>query len=135
QRAGAATLPRPGHYHARGPRGPAAGIGRHDRAPRAPRLPGSAGRPARSGLRARPHVHVAVLDLWLPPAAGRHYRAAGLDLPRAGAAGRVLAAGRADLDLAAGGRADGPGARRPGQPTGPTTLPNRHDYLTGLGTA
>ena len=38
---------------------------------------------ARPGLRARPHVHVGVLDLRLDPAPRRHDRAAGVDPPGA----------------------------------------------------
>ena len=71
---GAAAVPRPGHHRARIPRRPPAGIGVHDRPPGAPRAPRPARRPARPGLRARPHVHVGVLDRRLDPAAGRDRR-------------------------------------------------------------
>ena len=57
---------------------------------------------AQSGVRARPHVHVAVLDVRLDPAARRHDRAARLDSSGAGAAGALRAAAGAHLDVAAG---------------------------------
>ena len=79
QHARAAPLPRQGHDRARIARRAAAGVGRDHRASRAARLPRSALDAARSGVRARPHVHVAVLHLRLDPAARRHGRAAGVD--------------------------------------------------------
>ena len=57
---------------------------------------------AQPGVRARPHVHVAVLHLRLDPAARRHDRAAGVDPSRRSSLlARVRAADRADLDVAA----------------------------------
>ena len=61
----------------------AAGVDRDDRAPGASRVSRPAGGAARSGVRARPHVHVAVLDVRLDPAARRHDRAARVDSPGA----------------------------------------------------
>ncbi len=101
QHARAAPLPRQGHDRARVARRPAAGVGRDHRAPRASRVPRSARRAARPGVRARPHVHVAVLDLRVDPAARRHDRAARVDSSGARAARRVRAADGAHLDLAA----------------------------------
>ena len=72
------------------------------RAPRAARLPRSARGAARPGVRARPHVHVAVLDLRLDPAARRDGRAARLDPSGARPARGLRAADRADVDVAAG---------------------------------
>ena len=46
--------------------------GRDDRAPRAPRVPRPPGGAARSGVRARPPLHVAVLDVRLDHPARRH---------------------------------------------------------------
>ena len=57
----AAPLPRQGDDRARVARRAAAGVGRDDRPPRASRLSRSARHAARPGVRARPHVHVAVL--------------------------------------------------------------------------
>ncbi len=88
----AAALPRQGDDRARVARRPAAGVGGHHRPPRAPRLPRPAGGAARPGLRARPHVHVAVLHRRLDPAAGRHRRPADVDPPGAGAAAPLRAA-------------------------------------------
>ena len=76
QHARAAPLPRQGDDRARVARRAAAGVDRDHRAPRAARLPRSAVGAAQPGLRARPHVHVAVLDVRLDPAARRHGRAA-----------------------------------------------------------
>ena len=90
---------------------------------------------ARSGLRARPHVHVAVLDLRLDPAPRRHGRAAGVDSSGARAARGVRAADGADLDVAAGGRARRAGARRAGQPAGPPPVHHRDDRAAGQGSA
>ena len=84
----AAPLPRQGHDRARVPRRAAAGVGGDDRPPRAARLPRPAVGAARPGVRARPHVHVAVLDLRLDPAARRHDRAARVDPPGAGRCSR-----------------------------------------------
>ena len=72
-----APLPRPRRHRARGARRPPAGVGRDDRAPRAPRVPRPARGAARSGVRARPPVHVAVLDARLDRPPRRHRRAAG----------------------------------------------------------
>ena len=127
QRPHPAPVPRPGDDRARVARGPAAGVGGHDRAPRTPRVSRSAGGAARPGVRARPHVHVAVLDVRVDPAAGRDAGAADVDPPGAGAAGRVCAADGADVDLAAGRGARGRRARRGGQSAGAAPLRPGHD--------
>ena len=57
----------------------AAGVDRDHRAPRAPRLSRSSLDAAQPGLRARPHVHVGLLDVRLDPAARRDDRPARVD--------------------------------------------------------
>ena len=84
-------------------------IAHHERPEYLDRLVGA----AQPGVRARPHVHVAVLDLRLDPAPRRDGRAAGVDPPGARAARRLRAADGADLDLAARRRAH---ARRSAAP-------------------
>ena len=69
----------------------AAGVGRDDRASRAARISRSPLGAAQPGVRARPHVHVAVLDLRLDPAPRRHDRAAGVDSSRRWCCSRVFA--------------------------------------------
>ena len=88
QRSHAAPVSRPADHRARIARGPAPGVGRHHRAPRAPRVPEPAGGAARPGVRARPHVHVALLDVRVDPAARRDRGVADVDPPGAGAARR-----------------------------------------------
>ncbi len=75
----AAPLPRQGDDRARVARRAAAGVGRDDRAPGAARVSRSPRDAARPGVRARSHVHVAVLDVRLDPAPRRDDRAAGVD--------------------------------------------------------
>ena len=95
----------------------------------------------RSGLRARSHVHVAVLHVRLDPAARRHGRAADVDSSGAGAAGAVRAADRADLDMAARRRARRAGARRARRTGWPGTCsppprprhPGKEVRVTGIG--
>ena len=70
QHARAAPLPRQGDDRARIARRALARHDRDHRAPRTARLPRSAVDAARSGLRARSHVHVGVLDLRVDPPAG-----------------------------------------------------------------
>ena len=106
-----------------------------------PELSRSALGAARPGLRARPHVHVAVLDRGLDPAARRDGRAAGVDPPGAAAAGAVRPADGGHLDLAAGRRAGAPrsAARRlAGSPrhlftTATTAPPGKEVRVTGIG--
>ena len=135
QHPGAAALPRQGHDRARIARRRAPGVGRDHRAPRAPRLPRSAGDAARSGVRARSHVHVGVLDVRLDPAAGCDGGAARLDSSGAGAARRLRAAHRAHVDVAAGRRTRRSGARRAGQPPGAPPLHDRDHGVTREGSA
>ena len=71
-----APLPRQGDDRARGARGHAARIDSDHCAPGAARLSRSPVGAAQSGLHARSHVHVAVLDVWVDPAARRDDRAA-----------------------------------------------------------
>ena len=69
------ALPRQGDDRARGARRPAPGVGGDHRPPGAARLPRPAGNAAQPGVRARPHVHVAVLHLRVDSAPGRDGRA------------------------------------------------------------
>ena len=143
QHAGAAAVPRPGDDRARVARGAAAGVGRDDRAPRAARVPRPAVGAAQPGLRARPHVHVGVLDARLDPAAGRDRRPAHVDPPGARAARRVRAADGADVDVAAGRRARGArsAARQHDRlarhlfATATTAAPGKEVRVTGIGAA
>ena len=70
-----------------------------------PELPRPPLRPARPGVRARPHVHVGLHHLRLDPAPRRRDRAARVDPSRARAPRGLRAAHRPHLDVAAGGRA------------------------------
>ena len=97
----AAPLSRPADHRTRVARGAAAGIFRHDRAPRAARVSRPPRRAAESGLRARPHVYVAVRDLRLDPAAGSDPGIVGVGPPGAGVTGRFRRADGAHVDLAA----------------------------------
>ena len=67
---------------------------------------------AQSGVRARPHVHVAVLNGRVDPAAWRDDRTARVDSSRAGAAGRLCDSDGDHVDLATRCRTHGAGARR-----------------------
>ena len=136
----AAALPRQGHDRARIARRPPAGIGRDDRPSRAAGLSRPPLDAAQSGVRARPHVHVAVLDVRVDAAARRDGGAADVDPSRAGAAGAVRAAHGAHVHLAAGDRARRTGTRRPGQPAGAslfttatTAPPGKEVRVTGIG--
>ena len=111
----AAPLPRPGRDRARVARGSAAGDGAHDRAPRAARVPRPAGDAARPGVRARPHVHVAVLDARLAVPTRHHGAPARLGPPGAGAADRVRAARRSSCRR--GGPRSSGASRRASSPT------------------
>ena len=118
-----APLPRQGHHRARVARRPPAGVGRDDRPPGAARLPRPAVGAARPGVRARPHVHVAVLDVRMDPAPRRHRRAAGVDPPRAAS---CLPCSPCPTVLTStwrpGRRARGPGARRARRAAGQAPL-------------
>src|SRR5258708_4311001 len=100
QHARAAPLPRQGDHRARVARRATAGIGRDGRASGTPGVSRSAVHAPQSGVRARPHVHVAVFDARVDPPAVRDDGAAvvfvssGLGAP----ASKVL------LVLAAGAR-------------------------------
>ena len=131
QHARAAALPRQGHDRARVARRAAAGVSRDDRASRAARLPRSPRDAARSGVRARSHVHVAVLDLRLDPASRRDGGAAGVDSPGARAARGLRAADGADIDVAARGRARRAGAGGAGQSARPPPVHDRDDRAAG----
>ena len=135
QHARAAPLPRQGHDRARVARRAAAGVDRDDRAPGAARVSRSARGAAQPGVRAGPHVHVAVLHLRVDPAAGRDGRAADVDPPGARAAGGVRAADRAHLDVAARASSAAPGARRAGEPAGAAPVHARHHRAAGQGSA
>src|SRR5205823_7379031 len=71
--------------------------------------------------------HVGVLDVRLDPAARGDRGAADVRTPGAGAAGPVRAADGTHVELAAGRRAYGGGARRGGQPAGPAPVRHRDD--------
>ena len=101
QHARAAPLPRQGDDRARVARRAAAGVDRDHRAPGAARLSRSARDAARSGVRARPHVHVAVLDAAAGSCGSASRSRCCVDPPGARAARRVRAADRAHLDVAA----------------------------------
>ena len=81
-----AALPRPRDHRARGARGAASSVDRHRRASGAPGVSRPPVDAAQSGLRARPHVHVAVFHVRLDSAPGGDDGAAGVDSSRAGAA-------------------------------------------------
>ena len=106
QHARAAPLPRQGDDRARVARRATAGIGRDDRASGAPGVSRSAVDAPQSGVRARPHVHVAVFHARVDPAAGRDDGAAGVDSPGAHPARGVRGPDRVDVDVAARGRDD-----------------------------
>ena len=104
----------------------------HQERPGIPRPPL---RPARPGLRPRPHVHVALLHLRLDPAPRGGDRAVDVDPSRARAPGRVRAAHRVHLHLEARRRAHGRGARRAREPARAAPLRDGHDRGPGQGGA
>ena len=116
ERAPAAALPRQGDDRARGARGAAPGQGRDDRPPGAARVPRPALGAPQPGVRARPHVHVGLLDLRLAAAPRRRDRDPGPRASRARAARPVRRPHRADLELAARRRARRRGTRRVVEP-------------------
>ena len=116
-----------------------AGVDLDDRASRASRVPRPPVGAAQPGVHARPHVHVAVLDLWLDPSPRRHGGAARVDPSGAGAAGALRAAAGVHLVVAAGRGAPRPGTRCRGQPPvappvrrGDHASPGKDVRLTGI---
>ncbi len=89
QHARAAPLPRQGDDRARIACRATAGLDRDHRASGTPGVSRSAVHAAQPGVRARPHVHVAVFHARVDPAAGRDHGAAGVDSPGAAPAGGV----------------------------------------------
>ncbi len=135
QHARAAPLPRQGDHRARVARRATAGIGRDHRASGTPGVSRSPVHAPQSGVRARPHVHVAVFHARVDPAAGRDDGAAGVDSPGAPPARRVRGPDRVDIDVAARGRASRAGAWRAGQPAGASPVHHRHDRAARKGSA
>ena len=131
QHARAAPLPRQGDHRARVARGHAAGLDLHHRPSRASRLSRSPLGAAQPGLHARSHVHVAVHDVWLDPAPGRHDRAARLDSSGAGAARALRPAAGLHLHVAAGRRAGRVRARSRSGAAGPSPVRRRDHGLAG----
>ena len=105
----------------------APGVDRHHRSPGASRLPRPTVSAARPGVRARSHVHVAVLHLRVDSAPGRHDRLADVDPPRTDAACCFCVADRAHVDVAAGRRARRPGTRRLVAPACPSPVHHGDD--------
>ena len=122
--ADAAPVPRPDHHRARSARREAPGVGRDDCPPGAAGLPRPARDAARSGVRARSHVHVGVLDVRVDRAARRDDRAADVDSSGARAAGRVCRAHRDHVHVAARDRA---GRAAAGGAVQPARAPPVHD--------
>ena len=135
QHARAAPLPRQGHDRARVARRAAPGVDRDHRASGAPGLSRPARDAARSGVRARPHVHVGVFHVRVDPAARRHDRAADVDSSGARAARGVRGADGAHVDVAAGRRARRAGAGRAVQPPRPSSVHHRDDRAARQGSA
>ena len=102
-------------------------IGRDGGASGTPGIPRPAVHAAQSGLRARPHVHVAVYDARMDPAAGHHDGAADVDSPGASSAARVCDPDDPDILLAARGGKDGAGTGGAGQSAGAASFHHRHD--------
>ena len=132
----AAPLPRQDLGRARGARRDAAGVGRDHRAPRAARVPRPAGGAARPGVRARPPLHVAVLDAWAGSCASS---SRSLLLVSVEPGPRVPPAVRdPDRDhqhVAARRRAPGRGVGRAARPARAPPVPARHDRARGQGAA
>ena len=135
QHARAAPLPRQGDDRARVARGDAARIDSDDCAPGATRLSRSPLGAAQSGVHAGPHVHVAVFDVWVDPAARRDDRIARVDSSGAGAAGAVRAAAGGDVDVAPGRRTHGVRARRRERPSGAPPVRHGDDGSAWQGSA
>ncbi len=135
ERAPAAPLPRQGDDRARGARGAAPGQGRDDRPPGAARVPRPALGAPQPGVRARPHVHVGLLDLRLAAAPRRRDRDPGPRASRARAARAVRRPHRADLELAARRRAQRRGRRRVVGPDRAPSLLARGQRSTREGSA
>ena len=141
QHARAAPVPRQGDDRARVARRDAAGVDRDHRAPGASRVSRSPCGAAQSGVHARPHVHVAVLDVWMDPAARRHDRAARVHSSGAGAAGALRAA--AGAARRRGGRRSSEARYERGAPASrlarhlfdvaTTAAPGKEVRVTGIG--
>ena len=136
QHARAAPLPRQGDDRARVARRATAGIDRDDRASGAPGVSRSAVDAPQSGVRARPHVHVAVFHARVDPAPGRDDGAAGVDSSGAHPARRRS---RVPTVLTSTWRPAvervGAGARRTSQPAGASPVHHRHDRAARKGSA
>ena len=127
QRPYAAAFSRPRDDRARIARGAAAGVGVDDRSPRTSRISRPARGAARSGIRARPHVHVAVFDLRLDPAPRRDRRTVDVDSLVSGAVGRFRVADGVHVDVASRRRTCRRRTRRFGKSAGPSSVPDRDD--------
>ena len=135
QHARAAPLPRQGDHRARVARRATAGVGRDRRASGTPGVSRPALHAAQSGVRARPHVRVAVFHARVDSAAGRDDGAAGVDSSGAPAAGGVRDSDRVDVDVAAGGREIRAGARGANQSPGAPPVHDRHHRAARQGSA
>ena len=131
----AAPLPRQGDHRARGARRALAGIHRNHRAPGTPGVSRPAVHAPQSGLRARPHVRVAVFHARMDPAAGRHHGPAGVDSPGARPALGVRGPHRGDVDVAARGRAIRAGAWGAIQSADASPVHPRHHRAARQGSA
>ena len=118
----AAAVPRSRDDRARIARRTPAGLDRDDRASRAARISRSPVDAAQSGVRARSHVHVAVLHLRVDSAARRHRRAPLLRSPRARARRRPRDPDRDDLHVAARRRTRRARTRRAADAARPSPL-------------
>ncbi len=121
----ATPLPRQDLGRARSARRHVAGVGRDDRAPRAPRVPRPAGGAARPGVRARPPLHVAVLDRRLARPPGRDAAPAHDGEPGARVPAAVRDPDRHHEHLAARHRAAGRGVGGAARPARPPLVPAR----------
>ena len=130
-----APVPGQSHYRARIARCAVAGVHRDDCAPGTPGVSRPAFHASEPGVRAGPHVHVAVLHHRLDSAAGRHDGPAGLYSPCAFTAHRFRRSNGFDFHLASGSGARCPGARRANEPSGATLVHHRDDSTAGQGSA
>ncbi len=133
QHALAAPLPRPRDHRTRSARGAAAGIHRNHRASGTARISRSPVHAPQSGIRAGPHVHVAVLHARVDLAAGCDHGAPGVDSSGASPARIVRHPDRNDLDVAARGGAGRAGAWRASQPAVAAPLQRCHHRASRKG--